>query len=758
MCTTSAPRHPARTCSLLTQSVTSDTRGFELRLLLSPPSAGALDAEALAGVLIGTGAPGEPYRSAALVHQAPAPGGGIFAGLDGAGRLVVKNFSLAQGGGNGWTISPTLEVDAMPELGASAETEWNGRAQWVTISWSPEQGGILRLAASDDGPMISPAWIPQRIQLAVPLERARVAGGLALFSSRGAAGSEEGFRFAAFQTSGTAHHPERARGPVIGSLYSLAEQPDGRHALRLTAQLAAGVGAGRVFLELEENETWKRVASASIEESAWIARFEVPGLALRRDQPFRLRSDLPRCAGRDFLGILRAPPAANEAWTLALLSCVKHQVGPLRWDHLGLWYPHADLLASIVQQDPDFVFFAGDQIYEGDLTPPDLRTPEIAILDYHTKWERFYDSFGELTRTRPCVVVPDDHDVFHGNLWGAGGVRAVARDGLTAQDAGGYKLDAGFVEVVHLTQTSHLPPRAPEIPERIGMGVRSYTTSFLFGGVDFAVLSDRMWKDSPSAAVPEAGFRNGWIQAEGFDPHAADSPHAQLLGPEQEGFLARWGAQRDKRAWTKVVLSQSPFAALQTLPAGTKSDEVVGRLKALPEGDWPPDDLPAADADSNGWPMGASRRARALLAAAGALHLAGDQHLGSAAWYGVDTWRDGTVAFTGPAMANTWPRRWMPAEQGKNLWPGALRGCGDFLDGFGNPVTVLAAANPRATEREPVLLHDRAPGYGIVRFEPACHTMRLEAWPRGADPHDLAQMFPGWPIEVGANGRPRAQD
>ena len=375
-----------------------------------------------------------------------------------------------------------------------------------------------------------------------------------------------------------------------------------------------------------------------------------------------------------------------------------HQAVGVRWDAGGLWFPHADLAGAVAAHDPDLLFFAGDQIYEGDLTGP-AREGEQALFDYHTKWQRFLWSFGELTRRVPSVALPDDHDVFHGNLWGAGGVRADRPAGLSDQDAGGYRMSPEFVNAVHATLTSHLPASA--VSPTIAGGITTYTTAFVFAGVDFAVLADRMWKSSPSVAAPAGAFKNGWPQAEGFDPVDADAPDAELLGPEQERFLDHWSGAREPNTWTKVVLSQSPFACLHSLPASAKSDSVVGRMGALAPGEYPPDDRPVADADSNGWPQAARSRAVRSFARAGALHLTGDQHLGTVVQYGLDGFRDGTVVFTNPAMANTWPRRWMPAEGGANRAPGAPRYTGDFRDGFGNPVTVLAAANPGAM-RSPV--------------------------------------------------------
>ena len=70
----------------------------------------------------------------------------------------------------------------------------------------------------------------------------------------------------------------------------------------------------------------------------------------------------------------------------------------------------------------------------------------------------------DLARDVPTVCIPDDHDVYHGNLWGAGGRKAEKRDGMTAQDSGGYKMPPRFVNAVHRTQTAHLPDPVDPAP------------------------------------------------------------------------------------------------------------------------------------------------------------------------------------------------------------------------------------------------------------------------------------------------------
>ena len=366
-------------------------------------------------------------------------------------------------------------------------------------------------------------------------------------------------------------------------------------------------------------------------------------------------------------------------------------------------------------------------------------------LDYLYKWYRWCWAFGELTQDKPTVVIPDDHDVYHGNIWGAGGKRAVKADGLSAQDSGGYRYPAEFVNVVHRTQTSHLPD-SPD-PAPIEQGISVYFTDLDWGGVSSAILGDRMFKSSPSVAVPQGEFRNGWPQAEGFDARTeADVPGAELLGPRQERFLQAWATREDDR-FASLVLSQTPFCNLATLPPKASDGGVLPRTVLPPAGGYPDGYTLASDGDSNGWPQTPRDRAVRSMAAADAIHICGDQHLGAVVEYGIDTFDDGVWAFSVPAISNTWPRRWFPPEGGKNRKPGAPKYTGEFIDGFGNRIRVSAVANPQESGRHPSNLHDRMPGYGIIRLTRSSGEATLECWRRPqrgvAEP---ASQYPGWPI------------
>ncbi len=102
-----------------------------------------------------------------------------------------------------------------------------------------------------------------------------------------------------------------------------------------------------------------------------------------------------------------------------------------------------------------------------------------------------------------------------------------------------------------------------------------------------------------------------------------------------------------------------------------------------------------------------------------------------------------------PSIANLWPRRWYPPEPGRNPVPGFPRNTGEYAAGFGNKVTVLAVGNPTQVDIEQHELYQRAPGYGIARFNRSTREITAEVWPRWVDPSgpDAAQ-YPGWPITV----------
>ena len=229
-----------------------------------------------------------------------------------------------------------------------------------------------------------------------------------------------------------------------------------------------------------------------------------------------------------------------------------------------------------------------------------------------------------------------------------------------------------------------------------------------------------------------------------------DVPDAKLLGERQLLFLDKWSTDWSHQTQMKVLLSQTIFANVATLPKEAMSGAIIPTLRIMQKGEYAPDDRPVSDLDSNGWPQTGRNNALKKIRKGFAFHLAGDQHLGSAIQYGLDDWNDSGFAFCVPSLSNYWPRRWYPSEGGKNREIGKPNYTGETQDGFGNKMTVHAVSNPIFTGIKPSKIYDRAAGYGIVRLNKNKRSITMECWPRQAKPQDGdSEQYEGWPITVG---------
>lgn len=767
-CVEASPKAALRTLHLVTHRTVLTRRGADLEgsfravVRLGAVETGLpLGADALAGFLVGAGGEDIDYRLAAQVHGAPGEDGGLLAVIDGAGRVALRDMSVGQAGGGLWAIRMETDLDELPLLPSVALQgagfgpagpepvdlelvggRFDGRTFVTLVARAVDDGAVLSTATAQGPP------------------EALLEGGVALVSHRGPEGGTSGFWFDRFALDGAlvAGDPERAFGPVLCVQYTVDEtQPRSGPLLSLTAQMPPlGPRDTRTAtLEVRSRGGWSAAARAELYEDSETFQFRVPGWDPAREARYRVVYDLVigvhRTERTVYEGLVRAAPTDGE-FIVADVGCVKHFTGGLRWNEGGLWFPHAEVARAVLVHDPDLVYFSGDQVYEGDISAPVRQPHPKAMGDYLTRWYRWCWSFREVCRERPCITVPDDHDVYHGNLWGNGGVRGpevVATPGgdpeqLTPQDRGGYTMSPRFVNAVHRTQVAHLPPA--HTPDPIGPGIGVYHTDVTWGGVSFAVLSDRMFKSSASVMVPAGRVRNGWFRSAEFYPREADVPGAVLLGARQLAFLDEWAADWSGDAFAKVALSQTPFANVATLPAGGTEADLPTAPLFSPDV-YPAGETLAADCDSGGWPQSGRNAALVRFRRAAAIHLAGDQHLASTIRYGIDAYDDAGYCLTAPAVANTWPRRWFPAVAGEDRAPGAPRYTGRFHDGFGNRMTVLAVANPRRSGLEPAALHDRVPGYGILRLSRASRTATLEAWPRATDPNAAgAAPYSGWPI------------
>jgi len=470
--------------------------------------------------------------------------------------------------------------------------------------------------------------------------------------------------------------------------------------LKMTAQLyPLKEGEERkVRLEIKEDGKWKQAADAQVIEDGWTAHFRVESWDCTKDVEYRVAH------GKNayYAGTIRKDPVDKDVIVVAAFT--GNSIYPAHGGDIA----KTDIVENIKKIKPDLLFFSGDQVYDH--------------FNHYAYWLKFGRDFGEIIRNTPTVTIPDDHDVGHANLWGAGGKLSQTRAGHD----GGYAAPVEYVRMVERAQTSHLPDPYDPTPVLRGIGV--YYTALTVGRVSFAIIEDRKFKSGPQGLVPQFGPRPDHITEPNYDPKSLDVPGAELLGERQLKFLSGWAADwRD--CDMKCVLSQTLFAGAAHLH-GNRNYRVY------------------ADLDCNGWPQTGRNKALSEIRKAFAFMICGDQHLGTFIHHGIDDWNDAGYSFCVPSIANLYLRWWAPLEPGKNRREGMSEHLGEFLDGLGNKITMLAVANPSPEENKDKLT-TRAAGFGVVRFNKKTRHITVECWPRNVDVADpAARQYPGWPATI----------
>jgi hypothetical protein len=446
-----------------------------------------------------------------------------------------------------------------------------------------------------------------------------------------------------------------------------------------------------VGLEIEKDGLWKEIASEKVNDLGWSALFRIENWDSTQDTPYRLRHGKKA----SYEGLIRHDPVEKDEIVVAAFSCSSNKD---RGDR--------DTYVSNVEYlDPDLVFYAGDQSYDH--------------TEHTASWLLFGSQFGETFRNRPCISIPDDHDIGQGNLWGESGKISYTR----GSDDGGYKYHHEYVKMVERCQTANLPDPFDPTPVEQGIGV--YYTNMVVGEVDFAIIEDRKFKSGPNGKIPQQGPRPDHIYDPSYDPASIDVPGLVLLGDRQLDFLDQW-ADWKEGVKMKAVLSQTGFCGAAHLH-GSKDNRLH------------------ADMDSNGWPQTGRNKALKAILKANAVHIGGDQHLPTVVQHGIEKFGDGPWAFIVPASVNTYYKRWWWPEDeqpGGNHDPESpLPWTGDYLDGMGNKMTLHAYANPESPSQ--------ASGFGLIRFKKPAREVTFECWPR--DVYVLekgAKQFTGWPVTV----------
>lgn len=708
-------RKGLRTVAVLTRELTPGDLPAQLIVQTGTLATGL----GFSGFLIGVGAGSLDYRAAALAQAASGTYGGLLCVYEADGSVRFREH----------TNETNQLAYASQPLSASApasRTRSQSEKVELRLTITPTAAGKfdVKLVAVDavTGAPLSSGTLSD-------VADARLVGGVSLVSSP-TADSAARHWLRDFSASGAklGVHEDRALGPIVGTLFTVAGGT-----FKCTTQFMP-VGPGdpqTAMIEFRRpgTEAWVAGPAAGI-GTGYIAKFRVDGWDSLSDWEYRITYGSGTSLAHTYYGRVPREPVAGTPLTLAMLNCTIHSYrsldvgtpGATRLPggrYLGLYtsdnlyFPHAATAANVVKLRPDMVVALGDQFYENRPTLVD-HSP-APLLDSLYRYYLWMWSFRGLTATTPCVVLVDDHDMYQGNLWGHAGAAAPSRD----FQRGGYVNDPSWVNVMQAIQCGHNPDPYDARPVLNGISV--YYASFKYGGVNFAILEDRKWKTG---------------DADGLDQYGNPYPAAELelLGARQEQFLSAWASSYP--GLPKVCVTQTMLACLQT--------EVDGQ--------------PSLDYDSNGYPSARRDVAVQLLKSASALVLCGDQHLGAVVRHGVTGSTDGPVQFMSPALGAGFSRWFEPASTLPNGT--GFPHTGDWTDGFGNKLRVLAVANPAVSRKTYAASYGKSKhdlgdrglkreGFGVVRIDPVRAEFRLECWPWSADPTlPTAQQYAGWPVSV----------
>ena len=674
-CTIAAPN---RETALLTHRISGDGNGFtaEVRLQMG-------EADGWAGFCVGARGRLAQWPDLADYRDNAVRGNGLQAGLTADGTLFVGNPGSD-------TSKDDVESDGPVLLRLEAR--------------SSDNGPRLTLRAIDPKNDEEMATVSRNVN------RNALVGAVKLKAHKARTAFDD------WTLSGEAvqENQNRTFGPILWSQYTLSEDT-----LKMTAQMPpmGEADSDRVTLQVKKNGSWNTLQSKPIHDRARTATFKVKSWDDSSSVPYRLAYTYIGRGGEEQTDhwngtIRRNPTDKNTIKVAGFTGCADYA------------WPNADLVKHVKAADPDVLFFSGDNVYEQVNGYGVQRSPlDKACLDYLRKWYFFGWAFRDLLRDRPAVIIPDDHDVYQGNIFGESGKHAEG-----GWIDGGYTMPPEWVNMVEHTQTAHLPD--PADPEPVKQGIGVYFTSMNYGRISFAILEDRKFKTGPQGILPDDVVdRADHVTDPDWNPEIADVDRAQLLGQRQLDFLDEWAADW-ANADMKMALSQTVFANAATHHGGNLNYLV-------------------ADLDSNGWPQTGRNKAVRRLRKAFAFHLCGDQHLATLIHHGVNEWGDAMWSMAVPSVANLYMRAWRPKYPGIPVGADMPGYTGKFRDPFDHPITVWATTNPGDTSHDPGWLFDKKPGWGLVKMHRESQQITVECWPRWADPTAPdASQFDGWPKTI----------
>ncbi|MBX3652593.1 MAG: alkaline phosphatase D family protein [Ramlibacter sp.] len=316
---------------------------------------------------------------------------------------------------------------------------------------------------------------------------------------------------------------------------------------RLAAPALRGTAQAPVTVqwELSHDEAFARVVqrgqAVALPELGHSVHVEVAGLLPDRGYYYRFRlGDATSAIGRT--RTLPAPDAALQRLRLAYASCQ-------RWEH-GYYSAWRHMRAD----EPDFVLFLGDYIYEYPGARDAVRPPTggwVLTLDDYRQRYALHKSDPDLQAMHaacPWLVTWDDHEVQNDYAGLAPGSSGPGVPAFAARRAAAYQ---AYYE--------HMPLRSAVLTRAL-RGLGDGAEMRIFGQARFGQLASLYLLDARQYKDAQVCNRDGAPGSSYLDPAtcaAWEDPGRTLLGPTQEAWLNE-AFGRASRGWN-VVGQQTVF-------------------------------------------------------------------------------------------------------------------------------------------------------------------------------------------------------
>ncbi|MCH8961382.1 MAG: hypothetical protein IH820_08685, partial [Bacteroidetes bacterium] len=323
---------PMRTLHLLTRALREEPGTLAMSVRTGPIAPGdSAHENTWTGFLIGVGGDHVDFRISALAHHWPADDGGLIVGLDGTGKVIVRDNTNpdAPKGARAdierwaWPLVEPASIEVFSEASTDVvlklEAEPDGDAYRLRVSaHDVESGNPISTATYED------------------IAAEHLSGNVALVSHNSPLMDGPGYWFRQWQVGGTkvARHHERAFGPVMGTQYTLS-----RSVLKMTAQMGPlGPDDTRnAELQIERGNAWETVATGALIDDSFTVPFRVEEWDESAETPYRVAYDLRTGDGTTethyFPGTIRRPPTHRKPAQLRLrarsqlLQGLTHRLG-----------------------------------------------------------------------------------------------------------------------------------------------------------------------------------------------------------------------------------------------------------------------------------------------------------------------------------------------------------------------------------------------------------------------------------------------